>query len=161
MSHDTSEQFDKKACNELRVGNILVIETGGRYEYIKVGTITTAKPGKHGSAKYMIKGSNIQTKKTHETSFISGSKVDTAKLKRTEYVLVDIYGDEMSVMGRGAEEGSFETLKISEFSEKDVELLKSVMDPDSKEEVTFALISAPRLCMVEDVRKGGKVVQKE
>lgn len=158
MSNDTSEQFDKTVCNELKVGEIFVVEVGGRYEYIKIGTINTAKPGKHGSAKFLIKGSNIQTKKKYETSFTSGSKVDTAKLRRFEYVLIDIYGDEVSVMGRGVDEGNFETLKASDFSEKDIELLKSVLDPDSKDEVTFALISAPKLCMVEDIRKGGKVI---
>lgn len=159
MSKDDSEQFDKKMCNELKTGGIFVVSVGGRYDYIKIGNIDTAKPGKHGSAKFMIKGTNIQTKKNYETTFTSGTKVDTAKLKRTEYVLVDIYGDEISVMGRGAEEGNFETLKASDFSEKDIELLKSVLDPDSTEEVTFALITAPKLCMVEDVRKGGKVIQ--
>lgn len=158
MSNDNSEQFDKTVCNELKVGEIFVIEVSGRYEYIKIGMINTAKPGKHGSCKFLIKGTNIQTKKKYETSFTSGSKVDTAKLKRSEYVLIDIFGDEISVMGRGADEGNFETLKASDFSEKDMGLLKSVLDPDSKDEVTFALISAPKLCIVEDVRKGGKVI---
>lgn len=159
MSREDSEQFDKKICNELKIGSIFVVSVGGRYDYIKIGNIDTAKPGKHGSAKFMIKGTNIQTKKNYETTFTSGAKVDTAKLKRTEYVLIDIYGDEISVMGRGADEGSFETLKANDFCEKDIELLKSVLDPDGKEEITFALITAPRLCMVEDVRKGGKVIQ--
>lgn len=159
MDTENSQQFSKKASNDLKVGDIILIESG-KNEYVKIGNITTAKPGKHGSTKFLVKGTNILTKKKHEVSFTSGTKVTAVKLKRTEYALNDIDHGDVHVTGQGSENAGFETLDASNFSEKDIDLLKSAFNRDSDSLITFVVVSAPNLAIVEDVRKDGKLFEK-
>merc|ERR1719265_2265811 len=56
----------------------------------KVTEVSTAKPGKHGSAKVIVKGKDILTGKTYECTYHAGDLVDAPKLARTEYTLLNI-----------------------------------------------------------------------
>merc|ERR1711918_83818 len=53
----------------------------------KVTDVSTAKPGKHGSAKVILKGRDILTAKVYECTFHAGDMVDAPILKRVEDTL--------------------------------------------------------------------------
>ena len=56
----------------------------------KVTEVSTAKPGKHGSAKVILKGKDILTGKQYECTYHSGDMVDAPIVKRNEYDRVEI-----------------------------------------------------------------------
>ena len=56
----------------------------------KVTEVSTAKPGKHGSAKVILKGKDILTGKTYDCTYHSGDMVDAPITSRDEYTLLNI-----------------------------------------------------------------------
>merc|ERR1712010_439644 len=56
----------------------------------KVTDVSTAKPGKHGSAKVILKGKDILTAKIYECTYHAGDMVDAPIVKRNEYTLLNI-----------------------------------------------------------------------
>lgn len=158
MSAENSKQFLMKSSHELKVGDVYVIESAGKYDYVKVGSIKNIKSGKHGSAKVVAKGNNILTGRTCDNSFTSGARVTTVKLKRSDYTMIDIDADEISVVTSGSEQ-NIQTLKVSDFDPKDIERLNGCINRDAETETTFSVVSAPDLCIVEDIRKDGKIFE--
>ncbi len=59
----------------------------------KVVSFSTAKTGKHGSAKAMVSGIDIFTSSKYECTFGSGDMIDRPVLVRTEYTVLDICED--------------------------------------------------------------------
>ena len=59
----------------------------------KVVSFSTAKVGKHGSAKAMITGIDIFSSSKYECTFSTGDNVDAPLLKRIEYSLINIEDD--------------------------------------------------------------------
>merc|ERR1719231_1617224 len=55
----------------------------------KVVNFSTAKPGKHGSAKAMIVAKDIFTDKQYEETFGTGDMIPAPVVKKTEYVCID------------------------------------------------------------------------
>merc|ERR1712031_146192 len=56
----------------------------------KVVNFSTAKPGKHGSAKAMIVGKDIFTDKQYEETFGTGDMIPAPVVEKTEYVCIDV-----------------------------------------------------------------------
>ena len=56
----------------------------------KVVSFSTAKTGKHGSAKAMITGIDIFSGNKYECTFSTGDNVDAPVAKRLEYSLINI-----------------------------------------------------------------------
>ena len=56
----------------------------------KVVNFSTAKPGKHGSAKAMIMGKDIFTDKQYEETFGTGDQIPAPVVVNTEYTCIDI-----------------------------------------------------------------------
>ena len=56
----------------------------------KVVSFSTAKPGKHGSAKAMITGKDIFTDKQYEETFGTGDMIPAPVVKKTEYTCIDV-----------------------------------------------------------------------
>jgi translation initiation factor 5A len=94
--------------NEFEVGdsgaaNITLVEAGRRKagsllmmkeEFpCKVTNLSTAKPGKHGSAKAMIVAKDIFTDKQYEETFGTGDMIPAPVVKKTEYVCIDMDAD--------------------------------------------------------------------
>ena len=63
----------------------------------KVTEVTTAKPGKHGSAKVIMKGKDILTDKVYDCTYHAGDMVDAPLVKRIEYTLLNIDDDDGSL----------------------------------------------------------------
>lgn len=59
----------------------------------KVVSFSTAKTGKHGSAKAMVTGVDIFTSNKYECTFSTGENVPAPTLTRTEYSLINIDED--------------------------------------------------------------------
>merc|ERR1711990_456430 len=64
---------------------------GMKEEYpCKVTAFSTAKPGKHGSAKAMITGKDIFTDKQYEETYGTGDMIPCPVVKKTEYTCIDV-----------------------------------------------------------------------
>ena len=97
MSDNEFEQGDAGAAN------ITLVEAGRRKpgsllmmkeEFpCKVVNLSTAKPGKHGSAKAMIVAKDIFTDKQYEETFGTGDMIPAPVVKKTEYVCIDCDAD--------------------------------------------------------------------
>lgn len=59
----------------------------------KVVSFSTAKTGKHGSAKAMVTGIDIFSSNKYECTFSTGDNVDAPLVKRVEYTLINIDDD--------------------------------------------------------------------
>ncbi len=84
-----SAGIEKVSAGSLKKGDLVMIK--GRP--CKVASMTTAKPGKHGSAKAIITAIDIFTSNKLETTFSTGDNVDAPVVKRVEYTLINIEED--------------------------------------------------------------------
>ena len=93
---DQDEQFEnadagasmceKTDTNRLKPGSLIMMKGFP----CKVTDVSTAKPGKHGSAKVILKGKDILTSKVYECTYHAGDMVDAPIVKRVEYTLLNI-----------------------------------------------------------------------
>lgn len=81
-----SSMCEKTDTNRLKNGSLVMIKGNP----CKVTEVSTAKPGKHGSAKVILKGKDILTSKVYECTFHAGDMVDAPIVKRNEYQLLNI-----------------------------------------------------------------------
>ena len=77
---------EKVESQRLKNGSLVMIKGNP----CKVTEVSTAKPGKHGSAKVIIKGRDILTSKVYDCTFHSGDMIDAPIVTRTEYTLCNI-----------------------------------------------------------------------
>merc|ERR1712151_381685 len=64
----------------------------------KVVNFSTAKPGKHGSAKAMITGKDIFTDKQYEETFGTGDMIPAPVIVNTEYTCLDCNEDNVLML---------------------------------------------------------------
>merc|ERR1711994_704083 len=64
----------------------------------KVTSMSTAKPGKHGSAKAMITGKDIFTDKQYEETFGTNDMTPAPIVETTEYNCIAIDGDALQLL---------------------------------------------------------------
>jgi translation initiation factor 5A len=83
--------FEKTDSNRLKSGSLVMVKGNP----CKVTDVSTAKPGKHGSAKVILKGKDILTGKVYECTYHAGDMVDAPIVKRTEYTLLNIEDDQL------------------------------------------------------------------
>ena len=81
-----SSMCEKTDTNRLKNGSLIMIKGFP----CKVTEVTTAKPGKHGSAKVIMKGKDILSNKIYECTYHAGDMVDAPIVKRIEYQLLNI-----------------------------------------------------------------------
>merc|ERR1711939_854295 len=94
-----SSMFEKTDTNRLKNGSLVMIKGCP----CKVTDVATAKPGKHGSAKVILKGKDILTGKTYECTSHAGDMVDAPIVKRTEYTLLNIDEDSIELLDANGE----------------------------------------------------------
>lgn len=63
----------------------------------KVTDFSTAKPGKHGSAKAMVGGKDVFTDKMYTETFGTGDMIPAPILEKTEFTLINIDEDDGSL----------------------------------------------------------------
>jgi len=67
-----ASKTDKVDTNRLKPGSLVMIKGNP----CKVTDVSTAKPGKHGSAKVILKGKDVLTTKVYECTYHAGDLVD-------------------------------------------------------------------------------------
>ena len=97
MSDNEFEQGDSGASNvelaeagRMKPGSLIMLK--GEFP-CKVTAFSTAKPGKHGSAKAMITGKDIFTDKQYEETFGTGDMIPRPIVVKTEYTCLSVDGD--------------------------------------------------------------------
>jgi len=120
----------------------------------KVVSFSTAKTGKHGSAKAMVTGIDIFTSSKYECTFSTGDNVDAPVMKRVEYTLINIEEDGfVSLMNEAGDVK--EDLKLPED-----EWLKDVTDKireifeEGKKECLVSVVSAMDQEKIITVKEG-------
>merc|ERR1711990_317432 len=100
----------------------------------KVTAMNTAKPGKHGSAKAMIVAKDIFTDKQYEESFGTGDMIGQPIVTKTEYQLLDIDDQQLTLMHQ--ESGDIREdidLPTEKHLEDVVKLIKKIQEAGKKE----------------------------
>ena len=64
----------------------------------KVTEVSTAKTGKHGSAKVILKGKDIMTDKVYECTYHAGEMVDAPICKKVEFTLLDVQDEVLQLL---------------------------------------------------------------
>lgn len=120
----------------------------------KVVSFSTAKTGKHGSAKAMITGIDIFSASKYECTFSTGDNVDAPLAVRVEYTLIDISPDGFcSLMDDSGE--IKEDLKLPEEEWlKDVADKIRLMFEEGKKECLVSVVSAMGKEKILSVKEG-------
>lgn len=84
-----SAGIEKVSAGSLKNGSLVMIKG----HPCKVVSFSTAKTGKHGSAKAMVSGIDIFTSNKYECTFSTGDNVDAPVLKRLEFTVINIDED--------------------------------------------------------------------
>ena len=107
----------------------------------KVTEYSTAKPGKHGSAKATIVGLDIFTNKKHEDTAPTGATVQVPVVTKTEYEVADV--DEDDFVSAIMEDGDLKTdLKLDSGESETYNELKKMWEDRGDKGVFFTILRA-------------------
>ena len=122
----------------------------------KVVSFSTAKTGKHGSAKAMITGIDIFTANKYECTFSTGDNVDAPVTKRLEYTLINIEDDGyVSLMSDSGEIKEDIKLPEEEWLKDVVEKTREIFEAGEKECIV-SVLGALGIEKIIAVREGNK-----
>ena len=107
MSEDENMEFadagssmcEKVNSNRLKIGSLVMIKGNP----CKVTDVSTAKTGKHGSAKVILNGKDILTAKTYVCTYHAGDMVDAPIVTRTEYTLLNLEDTNLDLLESSGE----------------------------------------------------------
>lgn len=122
----------------------------------KVTEVSTAKPGKHGSAKVILKGKDILTAKVYEATFHSGDMIPAPLIERNEYVLMNLDEDTLEVLDKNGEVKSDLNMPEAEHLKDVANRIREIMD-EAKKECLVTVISTLGKEMVIECREGQDV----
>merc|ERR1712048_1159970 len=91
---DTGSKTFPASAGSMRKGSYMLIKGFP----CKVVEVTTSKTGKHGHAKASITGTDIFTGKKYEDSVPTSHNVDCPNVTKTEYTLISIDDDYVTLM---------------------------------------------------------------
>jgi len=144
---------EKTDTNRLKPGSLVMIKGNP----CKVTDTTTAKPGKHGSAKVILKGKDILTDKVYDCTFHAGDMVDAPIVKRVEYTLLNVEEDgALSLLDAQGEMKEDVSLPEQEHL-KDVKTNIKKWFEEGKNEVLVTVIATLGKEQVIDSRQGAEV----
>lgn len=144
---------EKTDTNRLKPGSLVMIKGNP----CKVTDTTTAKPGKHGSAKVILKGKDILTDKVYDCTFHAGDMVDAPIVKRVEYTLLNVEEDgALSLLDAQGEMKEDVSLPEQEHL-KDVRNNIKTWFESGKNEVLVTVIATLGKEQVIDSRQGAEV----
>ena len=160
MSDDTqfevtdagSSMCEKTDTNRLKNGSLIMIKGNP----CKVTDVSTAKPGKHGSAKVILKGKDILTAKIYECTYHAGDMVDAPIVKRNEYTLLNIDDTTLELLDGNGEVKSDVNLPEEEHL-KDVKANIQKYFEEGKREVLVTVLATLGKELVTEVREGAEV----
>jgi translation initiation factor 5A len=143
---------EKTDTNRLKNGSLIMIKGNP----CKVTEVSTAKPGKHGSAKVILKGKDILTAKVYECTYHAGDMVDAPIVKRNEYTLLNIDDTTLELLDGQGEMKSDVNLPEEEHLKDVKSNIQTWFDDGTKEVLVtvIALLGKEQVC---DVRQGNEV----
>ena len=125
-----SSKTELAEAGRMKPGSLIMMK--GEFP-CKVTAFSTAKPGKHGSAKAMITAKDIFTDKQYEETFGTGDMIPRPIVKKTEYTCICIDGDFLQLLtpeGEMKEDCSLPTeAHLKEVATK----INSILDAAAKE----------------------------
>src|SRR6056300_1292636 len=138
MSDNEFEKTDAGAANiefkeagRMKPGSLLMMK---EQFPCKVTAFSTAKPGKHGSAKAMITGKDIFTDKQYEETFGTGDNIPAPVVTKVEYTLLDIDDDGAITLMDSSGETKEDLSAPQEAHLKDVEKrIREIFEAGTKE----------------------------
>jgi translation initiation factor 5A len=147
-----SSMCEKTDTNRLKNGSLIMIKGFP----CKVTEVTTAKPGKHGSAKVIMKGKDILSNKIYECTYHAGDMVDAPIVKRIEYQLLNIEGTTLELLDDKGEVKSDVDLPEEEHLK---EIKNNIIKffEEGKREVLVTVLNTLGKELVCDVREGNEV----
>ena len=120
-----ASQVEKVESQRLKNGSLVMIKDFP----CKVTEVSTAKPGKHGSAKVILKGKDILTAKVYDCTYHSGDMVDAPIVKRDEYQLLEItQEDTLELLQKDGEVKSDVNVPTEEHLKEQVAKMKEMYD---------------------------------
>ena len=143
---------EKTDTNRLKPGSLVMIKGNP----CKVTETSTAKPGKHGSAKVILKGKDILTSKVYECTFHAGDMVDAPIVKRNEYTLLNIDDQTLELLDKNGEVKSDVNIPEDDHLKEIVAKMKAIFD-EGKKECLVTVLNCMDIEQVVDVREGQEV----
>ena len=147
-----SSLCEKTDTNRLKNGSLVMIKGNP----CKVTEVSTAKPGKHGSAKVILKGKDILTSKVYECTFHAGDMVDAPIVKRNEYTLLNIDDNTLELLDGNGEVKSDVNLPEEEHL-KDIKANIQTWFDEGKTEVLVTVLATLGKELVVEARQGAEV----
>lgn len=144
-----SSKCTKVDTNRLKPGSLVMIKGNP----CKVTDVSTAKPGKHGSAKVILKGKDILTTKVYECTYHAGDLVDAPNTARVEYTLLNIDDDTLELLDSNGEVKSDVNLPSEEHL-KDVKSRIVSIFEEGKKECLVTVLNCMGTELVIEVREG-------
>ena len=147
-----SSMCEKTDTNRLKNGSLIMIKGNP----CKVTEASTAKPGKHGSAKVILKGRDILTAKIYECTYHAGDMVDAPIVKRDEFTLLNIDDEALELLDASGEVKSDCNLPNEEHL-KEIRKNIETWFEEGKKEVLVTVLSTLGKQLVIDAREGAEV----
>ena len=147
-----SSMCEKTDTNRLKNGSLIMIKGNP----CKVTEASTAKPGKHGSAKVILKGKDILTNKIYECTFHAGDMVDAPIVKRNEFTLLNIDDTTLELLDDKGEVKSDVNLPEAEHLLDIAKEIQRVFD-EGKKECLVTVIATMNKEVVTECREGAEV----
>ena len=144
--------FEKTDTNRLKPGSLVMIKGNP----CKVTEVSTAKPGKHGSAKVILKGKDILTAKVYECTFHAGDMVDAPIVSRNEYTLLNIDDNTLELLDQNGEVKSDVNLPEDEHLRDVAAKIRQIFE-EGKKECLVSVIATMNKEIVVEVREGNDV----
>merc|ERR1712025_734932 len=132
---DKGAQTFPQSAGDIRKGSHMLIKGFP----CKVVEVTTSKTGKHGHAKASIVGVDIFTGKKHEDSVPTSHNVDCPNVTKTEYTLISIDDDYVTLMD--AEGEMREDLKLPELEDLQ-DVVQKLKESQEKDEEMLVVVQA-------------------
>ena len=115
----------------------------------KLVSFSTAKTGKHGSAKAMVTGIDIFSAQKYECSFSTGDMVDAPIVAKTDYTLLNIDEDGyMSLMSNTGEIKQDLRIPEEEWLKDVVQRTKEIIERDDSRCVVTIMQSMNREMLI-------------
>merc|ERR1712167_34719 len=140
---------EKTDTNRLKPGSLVMIKGNP----CKVTGTSTAKPGKHGSAKVILKGKDVLTAKVYECTYHAGDMVDAPIVKRTEYTLLNLDENTLEMLDANGEVKSDVNLPEAEHLSYVAKKIKEIFE-EGKKECLVTVIALLGKEQVIEVREG-------
>jgi translation initiation factor 5A len=142
--------MEKTYAGSLHKGDLVMIKG----HPCRVVSFSTAKTGKHGSAKAMISGIDVFTSNKYECTFSTSDNVDAPVIKRLEYNLINIEDDGfVTLLNEQGETKEDLKLPEDEWLKDVAEKTKEIFEDGSKECIV-TVISALGMEKIIAVREG-------